>query len=100
MKRTPIRRVGKVGRRRAAGMRAAKPVVLERSGGRCEAMFSPACRLVGECLHHVKPRSRGGDDSPENLIHSCHACHTGPQGIHSRPREATERGLLRSGWGT
>ncbi len=94
-RKTPLRRVGKVGRRRAAGMRAAKAAVLERSGGRCEAMFAPDCRHVGECLHHIVRRSQGGDESLANLIHSCHACHTGRDGIHNRPEEARRRGLLR-----
>lgn len=96
-RKTPLRSVGRVGRRRQAGMRAAKAAVLERSGGRCEAMFSPDCRLVGECLHHIVRRSQGGDESLSNILHCCNSCHTGRYGIHSRPAEAMRMGLLRSG---
>lgn len=34
------------------------------------------CGAVGETqIHHVVPRSRGGSDRPENLVHLCLDCH-------------------------
>lgn len=34
-----------------------------------------ACGGAGQHLHHVVPRSVGGDDRSENLIPLCHICH-------------------------
>jgi 5-methylcytosine-specific restriction endonuclease McrA len=45
--------------------------VLERDGWRCQFCGS----LAGLEAHHVELRSRLGDDSPENLITLCAACH-------------------------
>lgn len=77
-------------------MKAAQPVVAERSGGWCEAMFSPHCTHRAVTMHHILERSFGGDESPENLIAICFECHTGHRGIHNRPAEAKARGLYRT----
>lgn len=50
--------------------------VWERSRGYCEI---PDCHRqvtedTGE-MHHVKPRSKGGDDSAVNLVFICRRCH-------------------------
>ena len=45
-----------------------------------------ACALCGDprhlCLHHVLPRSRGGGNSPMNLITLCRYCHGNAHGVH------------------
>jgi 5-methylcytosine-specific restriction endonuclease McrA len=47
--------------------------ILERDGWRCQQ--------CGRCtqleVHHMYRRSRGGDDSEENLLTLCRACHRG-----------------------
>lgn len=53
--------------------------VFERDGRRCQD-----CGLLLQWtameLHHVKPRSLGGDWSPENLVTLCHPCHAAKKG--------------------
>ncbi len=45
--------------------------VLERDGWRCQL-----CGRIAELqVHHVKPRSRLGDDALQNLIAVCARCH-------------------------
>lgn len=78
--------------------------VLARAGGRCQAdgLHHPDC--PGELgpwdwvVHHVRPRSKGGDDSLDNLIavwcpgrRGWNGCH----GLHNRPDLARSLGLLR-----
>ncbi|HYB76754.1 MAG TPA: HNH endonuclease [Candidatus Bathyarchaeia archaeon] len=46
--------------------------VLERDNWRCQACGGMSNLEV----HHIDFRSRGGDDSEENLITLCAACHT------------------------
>jgi len=50
--------------------------IWERSGGFCE---EPGCnRCISEEtmeMHHVKHRSKGGDDSKANLRACCYRCH-------------------------
>lgn len=79
----------------AREMRAARLVLLERSGGRCEARFSELCTGIGVHAHHIKRRSSGGSNDPSNLLWSCHFCH---DRIHSSPAEALVAGLLKPGW--
>lgn len=82
LRRSPLRRTGRVGRRarervRAggklavgrpsetlAGWRAVVARVLERAAGRCE--WSGVRRAVE--IHHVRKRSRGGADHEDNLV--------------------------------
>lgn len=45
--------------------------------------------------HHRKRRSQGGDDSPENTVRVCLACH---QWIHDNPRDAAAAGWLVLSW--
>ncbi|MGD0907850.1 MAG: HNH endonuclease [Candidatus Acidiferrales bacterium] len=45
--------------------------VLERDGWRCQ---SCGC-IEGLQVHHIRPRSRLGDDAAENLIALCALCH-------------------------
>jgi len=45
--------------------------VLERDGWRCQSCG----RTEGLQVHHIRPRSRLGDDTAENLIALCAECH-------------------------
>jgi HNH endonuclease len=56
--------------------------ILERDGWRCQV---PGCTRPASHVHHVKLRSQGGGNEPENLISVCVVHHL--RGIH--------RGLLR-----
>lgn len=96
MKRTtPLRRVGKKGRRDAAELKRVKAEVLLRSRGRCEAWeFSPLCTHYGVVTHHIVRRSQGGTNDPENLLWACVPCH---DRIHAAPAEALTRGFLKPG---
>ena len=47
--------------------------VLRRDGWRCQS-----CGAMSNLeVHHTEFRSRGGDDSEQNLITLCTACHSG-----------------------
>lgn len=47
--------------------------VMARDGHRCQA---PGCRNTRFLeVHHIRPRARGGDNDPGNLITLCSACH-------------------------
>jgi len=48
---------------------------------------SPVCFSRNQTPHHIQFRSRGGDDSPENLTAPCVACHL--DGIHAGNIRAT-----------
>lgn len=69
--------------------------VLDRNKGRCEAAVTGVCTRRAEHVHHIKLRSRGGDDDPSNLLAVCFPCH---DEIHKRPAWATEQGFMRSAW--
>lgn len=50
--------------------------VISRAGGMCEANVGVAgCTRRCDHLHHRQFRSRGGKDTPENLIGVCYRCH-------------------------
>jgi hypothetical protein len=51
--------------------RSARKVVKARSAGRCEMCG----RAEATDMHHRKNRSQGGQWSPDNLLHLCHADH-------------------------
>ena len=51
--------------------RALRRQILERDGWRCQQCGSIAWLEV----HHRQRRSRGGEDSEENLISLCSGCH-------------------------
>ncbi len=88
---TRIPRVGKKRQRDNDELADARPVLLERSRGKCEARFSDLCTGYGVVPHHVVRRSQGGDNSPENLLLVCWFCHAL---IHDNPTDAREKGLL------
>jgi hypothetical protein len=90
---TKIPRLSKKARRDRDELAAARPVLLERSRGRCEARVSPRCTGVGVQAHHVERRVHGGTNTPDNLVWLCWFCH---DRIHANPIEAMARGLLRA----
>lgn len=53
----------------------ARDVVQARSKGWCEVRVPRVCTGRGEQFHHKLMRSQGGPDTPENLAHTCAACH-------------------------
>lgn len=72
------------------------PVVIDRSGHRCEAVWHPGyrCRNRADGIHHRLPRSRArhGDehlldlaDDTDNLAHLCGPCHVE---AHANPEKA------------
>jgi hypothetical protein len=97
MKRTPLRRKTPMRQRsdkeqaRRVEYEASRDVVRARSNGRCEAQINGVCKRRGDQAHHVKRRSRGRDDSPENLLWICYACH---HHVHANPAWANEQGFL------
>lgn len=74
-----------------------RQVVYTRSKGYCEKCGKP----LGSswALHHRKLRSRGGKDSPENLLALHHECHnTGTNSVHLNPKMAQANGYMVSQW--
>lgn len=69
-----MKRVGKVGKRRAAALRKLMPLLIARAGNRCEV---PWCRTAKKPIdpHHVVKRSQGGKDELSNLVHICRPHH-------------------------
>ncbi len=75
-RRKPLRKVGKVGRRRARGMAKLKPP----EDGRCQICGGlPDWR--GLSPHHNKKRSHGGDEDPKNIKWACGKCHSATEGV-------------------
>jgi 5-methylcytosine-specific restriction endonuclease McrA len=93
--RSTLRVLGEHGRAHERRMRKLRPAVFARDGFRCVAGVSPSCSGRAEHAHHVLPLSRGGEDTPDNLISVC----GGPSGchafIHEHPSESSSLGLLR-----
>lgn len=93
MRRTPLRRISTKNAAKERELAAAKAHVRWRSNGLCEAR-TPACPEGwhrGVHVHHLVPRSKSVDHSPDNLRLCCEASHSW---IHSHPAEARQRGLL------
>lgn len=71
--------------------------VICRSNFECEAKL-PGCKGRAMVMHHVLPRSAGGADAVENLLHICAfdgkstGCH---EQIHANPQRSYEAGFLR-----
>lgn len=71
-------------------------IVLNRAGFYCEK-----CGRVGSdfALHHRKLRSRGGQDTPSNLIAVHHGCHNlDTDSIHNNPKLAEVKGWMVPSW--
>ena len=72
-------------------------LVIARAAGYCERCGGPA--LESMALHHRKLKSRGGKDTPSNLIWVHHSCHNlATDSIHLAPKEATAKGYMVSSW--
>lgn len=89
-----------------------RKIVEGRSGGLCEApnfvtraisqddralteaayswQFENACNGRASHVHHRKYRSRGGTNSPANLVHVCSSCH---DWIHAHGEKSNLLGL-------
>ena len=72
-------------------------IVLERAGDYCEVCGKPAKESMA--LHHRKLRSRGGLDTPANIIRIHHECHNFKTGsIHMNPQIAEKKGHMVPSW--
>jgi len=97
VKRSPIRQIGRIGKRRAKGLKAAVPIVCERAGGYwngyyCEHAHCELCRRTGYLeTAHITSRAQGGDESPENLIALCCDCHELMDSADAETREKTRQ---------
>lgn len=57
--------------------------VLRRDGFRCVYCGNKASDQSPLQIDHVKPRSKGGSNEPENLVAACRACNIGKSDRHS-----------------
>ena len=72
-------------------------LVIARAACYCERCGGPA--LESMALHHRKLKSRGGKDTPSNLIWIHHSCHNlATDSIHLAPKAATAKGFMVSSW--
>jgi 5-methylcytosine-specific restriction endonuclease McrA len=77
-----------------------KAFILDRDGHACQKCKSKKTKLH---VHHIKFRSNGGTDTPDNLITLCESCH---KKLHasefsfkpkrSKTKHATEMGIIKS----
>ena len=65
--------------------------VIERSGGKCEAMGTFFCDGPAQQLHHRRMRSQGGKHTVQNLLALCASCHSW---VHRHPKESYRLGWL------
>ena len=72
-------------------------IVEQRAGNFCESCGGRAQESMA--LHHRKLKSRGGKDTPANLIRVHHGCHNlGTDSIHTNPSWADDKGFMVSSW--
>lgn len=90
--RRALPREGKKAKRDRDELAAAKPALLERSRGRCEANVSKLCTGVGAHAHHIQRHAQSGTNDPDNLLFVCHFCH---DVLHHNPALANELGFIR-----
>lgn len=77
--------------------KAVVKIVEERAGWYCEVCGLPAQESMA--LHHRKLRSRGGGDTPANLIRVHHGCHNlNTDSIHLNPETAENKGWIVPSW--
>ena len=72
-------------------------IVEERAGFYCEVCGGSASESMA--LHHRKLKSRGGKDTPANLIRVHHGCHNlNTDSIHLNPEKAEDKGWMTPSW--
>ena len=72
-------------------------IVTQRATFYCEVCGQVASESMA--LHHRKLKSRGGKDTPANLIRVHHKCHNlGSDSIHANPAISEDRGHMVSSW--
>ena len=73
-------------------------IVITRADGYCETCGSPGLP-ENMALHHRKLKSRGGKDTPANLILVHHGCHNlKTSSIHLNPAQAEQKGWICPSW--
>lgn len=81
----------------ATNYEVVRAIVWSRSRGYCERCGSAL--PDNWALHHRKLRSRGGLDTPDNLVALHHECHNlASNSIHNNPAHAKETGFMVSSW--
>jgi 5-methylcytosine-specific restriction endonuclease McrA len=70
-----IRRARRNPLKNTAAWQRARQEVLYRDGRRCQRCGSAATPFDPLHVHHVVPRSEGGNDAPGNLVTLCAMCH-------------------------
>lgn len=91
LRRRALRRGPLLKEARLAYRHAVLDPIKERSGGFCEARIVGVCTGRHDHTHHRKLRSQGGEDTKENLIGACWACH---RYLHNHPAWARSVGLI------
>lgn len=86
LKRTPLRQKSPGG---TPEYRRARSQAFRAAGGRCQ-VGAEGCTAVATQAHHRRYRSQGGEDTPENLLPVCAACH---QWIHDHPKASARHGF-------
>lgn len=72
--RSPLKRVGRRGKRAATDLVISRRIVEMRDGLEC-ARCGCLPGLHGHDLHHIQSRARGGSNLSENLRLLCRECH-------------------------
>lgn len=85
-------KVGKKMKRDREELAETRKVLLERSGGRCEARVSKLCTGHGTIVHHVTRRAQSGPNDPDNCLLVDMFCH---DVLHNNPAMANELGMIR-----
>lgn len=71
-------------------------IVQKRANGYCETCGGAT---NSGALHHRKLKSRGGKDTPSNLIYIHHECHNmRTDSIHLNPEKAEQKGWMVPSW--
>jgi 5-methylcytosine-specific restriction endonuclease McrA len=53
----------------------------------CDVIYCFICSAIATQLHHIKYKSQGGSDHPDNLARMCYDCH---DSHHCRNKPTTE----------
>lgn len=84
---------------KGAERQALRQATYDRAGGRCEAGVATECpgRMARDAFewHHRQLRSQHGDDTHENSLAVCSACHSW---IHRHPAASKRLGLIVPSW--